>query len=197
MKIALDYDDVLIPFFPSFFAWYNPQYGTNHSADDNFEFTDLSKAFGHDRFYWADEMNRFHYSGLSAQLDPLDGALDALDVLADDGHSFIIMTSRPSVHREHLEGWVERHIPHHVQEVHMYEGDSNRPTTHQNKGEICAGLGVDLLIDDNHAYVATAIDNDLQGIVFGNNSWTQPIKDVPHASDWSEVVEHVRRINQL
>ena len=194
MKIAIDYDDVLIPFMESFLAWYNEREGTELRATDNIDY-DLSVAFGHNIQYWVDQINVFHASGASAMTDPFAGALQSIDRLSRD-HDLVIMTSRPSIHRAHLEGWVERHAGDVIQDIHMFEGASqHKHTLHHDKGELCKYYGVDLLVDDSPSNVRKTLAQDVQAVMFGNYAWNRRFaSEFPEvAHDWVEVESIVNR----
>lgn len=193
MKIAVDYDDVLVPFLESFLSWYNQANGTNHDPMNNREYS-LVPTFGNSRQYWADHMNEFHRSGLSAQMTPYENSIETLEKLSKN-HEIVILTSRPSMHRSHLEDWISQHAGDIVQELHMFEGkDQHKPTIGHDKGSACLGLGAGLLIDDNHGYVQSAVDSGVGGILFGHHRWTEAHRDTyDHAHNWQEVYDIVEQ----
>jgi len=191
MKIAVDYDDVLVPFVNKFLAWHNERNNTGYDvqAMEHFHF---GRNFGGSEQMWTDSINVFHGLGLSAQLDPNEGAVEALRYLAKD-HDVVILTSRPSMHREHLEKWVDKHVSGIVGELHMFDGkDQTKPTTGHNKGAVCREIGAGLLIDDNNGHIESAVSQGVGGILFGDHRWTQDHRHkYEGASNWGEAIKIV------
>ncbi len=193
MRIAVDYDDVLIPFMESFLKWYNHGNNTNHSHRDN-RSMDLSITFGKDIQYWVDQMNEFHSSGLSSQLDPHDSAIDVLRDLSGN-HDIVILTSRPVTHRSHLEKWIEINAGDVVTDLYMYDHkDQTTHTMDHNKGAKCIDIGASLLIDDHHGHIDAALDHGVSGILYGDHAWNESHHErfEHHATSWDEVRGIVR-----
>lgn len=188
MKIAVDFDDVLIPFLTEFLLWHNQNYGTNHRPEENRTFV-LNESFGMTTQYWVDRMNEYHRFGYSTDINPDEDALAVLRELKENSHQVAIVTSRPNVHRKHLEKWISQHAGDVVGELHMYtQGDQTKATTSHNKGEVCLDIGASLLIDDHHRNVGSAVEKGVGGILYGEHAWNaEHRQQFDHALNWGEV----------
>lgn len=185
--LAVDIDDVLIPFFSSLADWHNKRLGTNYKVDSLRDFN-LSSGWGIDEEYWIAQCNLFHSTGGSASIDIDPEAGSSLARLAED-HEIVLVTSRPVFHHQHTSGWMKRNLSNVTDRLIMcdsYTADGG--TAHMNKGDIAKDLGADYLIDDAVHYIEKANQSGVKGILFGNYSWNRAGHDkFLHARTWADV----------
>jgi uncharacterized HAD superfamily protein len=188
--IAIDIDDVLIPFYASMADWHNQNFGTVLDAGQ-LTSNKLTSGWGLEESYWIAKCNDFHASGESAQIPLSIDAQQALTKLKEAKHEIVLVTSRPASHRAHTHDWMLRNVGNITQELLMCDDFSGKQGTfHMNKGEIAHSIGASFLIDDAPHYIESCEPTPVTGILFGDYTWNSSHHDVLlHAKSWSEALD--------
>lgn len=181
--IAVDCDDVLISSTELLITEYNRQYGTS---------IPLEQAHDHGLEKWAatdkqEVIDRLTKIQEAYSAKPLQGAVSILSHLGKD-HELHVITARPielelvtlKLVEEQFKGIFAsiEHVGH--------EG---------SKGEVCARLQADVLIDDSLRHLEDVTNYGVKGIWFGDYPWQQ--QEVPtsiiRCKNWAEVGEYFER----
>lgn len=190
LVIAVDCDDVLVRTTPFFVDAYNQAYGTNvtlaqaHDDDDGVWGTDRSTL----ELRLAGLMDTDAYRLIA----PTDEEIAVLCSLAEQ-HELHVITARREKERGATQRMLDLYLPGIFSSLELvgFAG---------SKGEVCARLHADVLVDDNARHLDDAVKYGLSGkgaILFGGYPWNAQVSSagyVIHCDSWSDV--H-KEINQL
>src|SRR3989344_3503218 len=110
MLIASDIDDVLLDLIPAIAEFHNREYGTDLRKKD-FHSYRLGEVFGCGDEETRRRMDEFLKTEEFKDIKPVDGAVEGVIRLRDNGHSFVAITSRVLSCRRITEENVERYFP--------------------------------------------------------------------------------------
>ena len=183
LTIAVDCDDVLAATTPFFINEYNKAYNTN---------VQLSQAHAMTEDVWgapADEVitriDAFMNTDAYKQLGPTAEEILVLKDLAQN-HSLHLVTARKETERELTQAMLDRDLKDIFVSIDLVGWQGS-------KGEVCARIGADVLIDDSARHLHDAIKNGLSkdgAILFGGYAWNaadSDHEDLTTCSDWPEV----------
>lgn len=189
--IAIDVDDVLANSTEAFRVLVNDHLKVNLSPEDYRIRAD------YDRYYeevWERNglSDRVNYADFEAgmiedqsHIEPHGDAKRTLEKLAQC-YKVIIVTSRPVSWRKATEKWIERHFPNIFSAILFTE-----ETHGKTKGQLCKEYGADWLIDDNVEHAQSALDENIEVILFGNYGWHHKAPLHMHRrGTWKEVLEY-------
>ena len=173
--VAIDIDDVVAATSEAVRVWANHKLGATLTSEDYF-ITDGG--------YWNYYEEVWKRHGLEGRLS-LEGFLkstdrdqshvsvvqDAQRVIAHlkKNYTVIFITARRPINKESTRRWLDEHIDAVIPLYLSMNPFSNEAA--QSKRQICAELGVDLLIDDNVDNCESAEQHGVNSIVFGNYGW--------------------------
>lgn len=192
--IAIDIDDVVSATSDALRIWVNDKTGANlqpgdyyrkgyqywsyfddvlseHGLAENITLRDFFKTYDDDQFHAA----------------TIQGATECIAKLTES-YDVVFITARPPAQKEATRRWLDEHID---PEIPLYLS-SNPLFDHvaQSKGEICAELGVDLLIDDHIDNCDSAMQHGVRAILFGDYGWNHAApSDIQRCLSWSEIDE--------
>lgn len=148
-KIAVDIDEVLAEFIPSYLQFYNLRNGTNFNIQDIFSFN-LWESLGIEREEAVKIVFEFYGSDFFKRIKPIPFSVEAISKLSEKNHPSII-TSRPESVREETIEWTHKYFPGMFREFHFTNQFSNNGAK-KNKSDFCIENGYSLLIEDNASY---------------------------------------------
>lgn len=195
-RIAVDCDDVIANVNDSVREYINETRGFSHSADEY-------RVPGEYKRYWeriwnipenqsVNWLSEYIESGRMYDLDPIQGALDALRSLRRR-YSLVLVTARSLREVDYTEHWLERHAPGVFDEVTFVHRWSGEDGALASKASICTELGADYLIDDNYDHCQLMAECGRTALLFGEYGWnvSQPVVSGMHrARDWRAVEEY-------
>lgn len=194
---AIDCDDVLVPTADVVIDAYNQKYGTSVELSAFYNDTDNWGAPSHKQA--VRRVSDLLYEGIADSLAPTRETVEALQYLAsvDEIH---MVTGRqtnlePATHR-----MLERYLPGIFRTVEHtnYYADPERGFVSRTKGEVCAAIGADVLIDDHIVHASSVLESGLQEvIVWGDYPWNHDQKLKPgmvRCVSWEEVFRERERI---
>jgi len=193
--IAIDLDDVVAMTTEAVRVWANEKTGLTLQSQDYF------LTSGDYWNYYEAVWERHGITGLN-----FGGFLDSMDndqshiAMVDDArrvimklkkeYNVVFITARRPVHKESTRKWLDEYID---TETPLYL--SHNPIANQaaqSKGEICAELGVSLLIDDNVDNCQSALQYGVDAIVFGEYGWNVDVStDAIRCANWLEVKDYL------
>lgn len=178
MRLGIDLDGVVADFNRGWIRQYNRQYGSDLSLDavqswdsipDLTHFEDMSA-------FW--EWARDHDGhSLFRHLETYPGALDALNLLADEGHDLVILTTKPD--------WA-------VSDTFIWLGENRVQTREVHILENKWRIDCDIYLDDApHILRGLAAKRPNRTVCRFVRPWNSPIAGVRDVTDWSDFVRTV------
>lgn len=182
LKIAVDFDDVLVPAAPSILDYYNATYGASVQLKDFYSEWDVPNEISIKR------VDTYLRSPEYQTIQPFAEAVEALRLLSAQ-HDLHIVTGRPDHLSEPTHFMLDKHFPGIFKTVQFTNFFGAKP---RSKAEVCQELGVDALIDDHlhHATVVAACG--ILTLLFGDYPWNES-DDLPsgviRTKNWQQVDE--------
>lgn len=195
LKIAIDYDDVLVPTAHAIVDEYYRRYGFR-VALRNF-YSDEPEDWGVSRIEIAEQrVNEFLLSDKFARSTPLEEAVTVVHRLVQY-HTLYVVTARADNLIPATKSVVEEFFPDcfaGLEFTNYYYGKTGK---RRSKGEVCSELGVDVMVDDNPDHIYSAVGRVPAGILFGDYPWscgaTLPA-GVVRCVSWPEVEAEIDRL---
>jgi len=183
LVIAIDCDDVLVRTTPFLVQAYNRKYGTNATLAQSHDPTfDIWQADEDEQVRrWESLTETEGYKDLGP--DPEEALI--LRELAKN-HELHLVTARKEHEREYTKQMLDRELAGVFSSMEFVGWNGS-------KGDICAHIGADVLIDDNYRHLKSAISKGLPtkgAILFGEYPWNESdrgSKELTYCVDWIEV----------
>lgn len=197
LNLALDCDGVTASFHESMIAWHNRTYGTKHVREDIGDF--------HLRHLWGctveeefRRLNEFYKTKEFMEIPPLEGAVENVGLLADNGFNIFTITARPEQIYRHTREWLEAHFPGKFKEKlfsRSYEGNARFV---RDKPALCKDYGIGTIVEDNLDNALACYRAGINVILF-NQPWnikTRVPSGIARADNWREVYEIITDISK-
>jgi len=193
LVIAVDCDDVLTPTAEWILRTYEQTFGVWVALEDFY--SSNPKTWGATTHEQASaRVASLLETPEYAAIKPYHGAVEVLSRLRET-HELHLVTGRPKYLEPVTGAMLDRYFPSFFQSVNHtshFEGGK------RGKGEVCAEIGADLLIDDHIVHLNSVQEANLQeSILFGDYPWNQ-IESLPagvvRCATWAEVEREVARI---
>lgn len=190
LRIAIDVDDVLVPFMETFVKHHNDRYNSSYVVGD-FYTLHWHKIFGGTAEEAIRKDRIFHAEQHIRQVSPLEHAKHNLDLLAEE-FDLVVVTSRRLELEETTLDWLDEHFPNYFSEVAFcnHWAPNEESIT---KSEMCKRLGAVALVDDNIDYILECVQQGMLGILFGEYAWNQSDQPLPEGAvrvnDWDEACQ--------
>ncbi|MFH0905106.1 MAG: hypothetical protein V1826_00060 [bacterium] len=194
MKIAIDIDEVLSEFTAEFIKWYNITHGTQWTFDDMVD------------YYWPnwmgitveeaiDDVHEFFSTDRFRNLPLVRGAQEGIAELAKQ-HELYAVTGRQNVVKDITYEWLDRNFPNVFKKIEFTNNYPQDGSPTLAKGEVCAKLGCDVLIDDDTRHVESLMQHGVQMIVFDKqwNAYHRLPSSVRRVSDWPQLLSVINQI---
>ncbi|HWT40467.1 MAG TPA: hypothetical protein VN081_04360 [Dongiaceae bacterium] len=194
--IAIDIDDVVADTMSAVQRWANTTTGAQlegHHYRTSDPYWDYYNSIWR-RHGIADKLNFEEFLNQMAtdqsHIAVQDGAREVIEVLKQQ-YDVIFLTSRPPAQKEATRRWLDERID---ATISLYI--ASNPFTNagaQSKGEICAELGVNLLIDDSVDNCTNAADYGVTPVLFGNYGWNERAPGtITRCATWYDVREYLQ-----
>ena len=194
---AIDCDDVIVPTAEVLVAAYNERHGTSVGLNVFYDNTDTWGAPSHDEA--TKRVGALLREGITDDVAPTSETIEALTYLAsmDELH---MVTGRQTYLEETTHRMLDRYLPgvfRTVEHTNYYAEPENGLFT-RTKGEVCAALQADVLIDDHIAHGTSVLESGLEEvIIWGDYPWNQTRKlgrGMVRCASWEEVFRERQRI---
>lgn len=192
--IAIDIDDVLAENNEVMRQWANSKSGITLSSE---QYAIKADYWGYYERVWAEHgVKGLSYSDFEKEMADdqsriplLPGASFAITEL-QRRYKIILITSRALVLEAATRRWLQQHFGDST--IRIYFAKSNTDNSRLSKGELCRQLGASLLIDDNIEHCQSALDNNVESILFGDYGWQHTVPAaVVRCKDWPAVLEYL------
>lgn len=194
---AFDCDDVIVDTTSALITAYNDRYNADITTHRFYDREDTWGAASVDEaIYRVDVLLR---EGITTDLAPSQETIESLQYLAsvDELH---MVTGRQTYLEEATHRMLERYLPGvftTVEHTNYYLVQGSELKT-RTKGEVCAQIGADILVDDHVDHGLSVLENGLKEvIVWGNYPWNQKktlAQGMVRCATWNEVFRERERI---
>lgn len=117
------------------------------------------------------------------------GAQSAVRQLSEKFH-IIFITARDKSWEGATRKWFNERFA--SDDIELYFCESHKESKSKTKGQLCKQFGAMWLIDDNVEHCKTAVQEDVQAILFGEYGWQRDIpKTMKRCSDWPDVLRYL------
>lgn len=191
MTIAIDIDDVLADFFPSFISYYNSLHKTNY-AKNQFHTNNWWEIVGGTPAEVIGIAYRdFAYQGKMRHLEVFSGAVAAINKIKKN-HKLIIVTGRAKEISRDTDYWLTKHFSGCFNDIHFIRSEILKPEI-ESKYEICKKVGANIMIEDDDNNVRHFTEEGIKVILF-DQPWNQSIKSsksIARVNSWENIVEEI------
>ncbi len=202
MIIGVDLDDVLGDFVGGLCQYHNREYGTSFKKDDfhSFKFWEV---WGGNKKQAVDKVSDFYETPEFKNLEPMEGAQEAVDYLSQD-HELRVVTSRPPFIEkdgepifleEKTKKWLDENFPNKFSEIYFANNDyieGSKKT--KEKLEYCLDSDIDILVEDALQHMEKYCQNKITKVFLSDSPWNQG-KELPENVErvysWDEIVRKV------
>jgi uncharacterized protein len=194
MRIGIDLDETISDSIVGIMNLHNKQYGTSLRREDfdSYVFTDILGVSKEEARKRVDEF--FSVRHVKA-IPPIEGSLEAINLLKSKGHELYIITGRGRAREDvlHTEAWLEEHFPQIFAGVHYANvlGPDGTLKT-RTKSEIAKSLRVELMIDDVLDFARDCGEAGIKTFLF-DRPWNQSElpPNVARVFSWEEIAEKI------
>jgi len=194
--VAIDIDDVVAMTSEAVRVWANDKSGVHLQPQDYF-LDNIDDYWNYYESVW--EHHGIVGLHLSEFLDGMDRSQAHIGVAKDaqrvierlkKDYDIVFITARRPVHKDSSRQWLDEHIDTAIPLYLSQNPFANEAA--RSKGEICAELGVDVLIDDNVDNCRSAVQYGVDVVLFGNYGWNVDAPaDMTRCISWSDVGEYL------
>lgn len=187
--IAFDIDEVLYPFTPRFAEYHNRTHGTSVTIAD-FQTYDFETVLGISVDEAVSRIYAYHEID-DSDVEPIEHAQQALEVLTRN-YDLVNITARNPKYEQITKKWIQKNFPGIFRDIVLigHAAVMEKPRT---KTEVCHELGAFALVDDSLGHVYHAVQDNLEGVLFGDYPWNQA-RELPNGAvrckDWAAVQEY-------
>lgn len=186
--LAVDVDDVLAPFGPSYLEYFNKQHGTNHKMEDFPHYYFVGDLNGVDNRDAAEPYITEYVQWAAANNTPLDAtAVEGLRKLEEHYDIYVITSRHPDVY-EVTKDWLQTQVPNVFKDVHFIRARAEKTS----KPQICEEIGAKFLIEDHPEHLADCAKYGVRGLLYGDYAWNRDVElpeNVERVRTWNDVLE--------
>ena len=189
MRIGIDFDETIADSMAMILKLHNEQYGTKYKREEVTEYH-VENIWGGSKEEWTAKLDEFFSAKNARHLDPVVGAIAAIDALKHAGHELYIVTARRDINAEATERWLTKHFSSTFKSVHYGNVRSDDPAKKREKAEICKELGVELMIDDHMGVAKNCSEAGIKVLLL-DQPWNQGElpPGVTRVYSWEEIVK--------
>lgn len=190
MRIGIDLDEVIADTMPAIVRFHNEQYKTDLKKDD-FRSYRFWETWGGTRDDAIRKMYEFFATDHFAQIDPIPGSLAAIKTLKERGHDLFIVTGRQHDIVAKTEKWIRRHFPKVFSGI-RFANSYSRNSQSAKKSEICARLGITIMIEDDMDHAEELARSGITVLLF-DQPWNQgDLEDhIERVFSWKQIVDRI------
>lgn len=156
-RIAIDIDEVLVPFLSPMAKYHNKSISKTRYSYVYRDIFDITEEESQKM------VQEFYKSQAFIQMTPMRGAQKAMYKLRRGADKLYIVTGRQDTVREDTEDWIDTFFPNIFDDVIL----TNSYTLHEvKKSDICRALNIGLIIDDNKGICDQCIEAGTDALNF-------------------------------
>lgn len=190
--IAIDVDDVLADSTEALRLEVNKRRGVELSSE---HYKVPGEYWGYYERVWHDNDVRITMAELNPQMVHDQSHVlaynQAFEVLTglSERYELVVVTAREPSWETATHRWLNQEFPGLFSQVLFAGGKTG--LRNKSKGQLCVDVGASFLIDDNVEQAKTALERNLEVILFGTYGWHQNIPaNIVRCNNWIEVKEY-------
>ena len=194
MLIGVDLDEVLADLLSAFIRYHNEKYGTSLQRED-FRSYDLWKAWGGTLEDAVQKVKDFYKTDYFRNINPVQGSIEVIDTLSKT-NELIVITSRPHYIRRETKNWIEHYFPEKFSKVYFVTNPYQPGIYKRSKSDICAELGVNILIEDCLDYARECASRGTSVFLL-DSPWNRSEElpsGVMRVKSWNEILEKSQKM---
>lgn len=188
--IAVDIDDTLIPYIPTFFKFYNETFKAKFEEKDllDFNFETLLKCTAEQS---QKLIVQFHETQTFKDIRVDSTAQQTLLKLSTTTDLWAV-TARPSHLWKYTNSWITRNFPEMKGVKFAYNGTFKEPVAQESKMLLCKMLGATILIDDSEMHSLECAKNGIKVFLI-DKPWNRKIENdnIVRVKNWKEINERI------
>ncbi|MDD5547464.1 MAG: hypothetical protein PHN74_00985 [Candidatus Pacebacteria bacterium] len=189
MIIGIDLDEILADSLNAIVEFHNKKYGTTLKRNDfhSYRFWEI---WGGTREEAIKKVYEFFITN-PMHINPIAGSFEALKTLKKNGHELLIITARQNELIEYTNKWIEKHFPEIFSGIH-YANTYTMAGHSRKKSDICNGLGIKLLIEDDLTHAEDCAKSGIK-ILLLDCPWNQNSlpKNTERIFSWNDAVDKI------
>lgn len=189
--IAIDIDEVLASFIDLFLQYHNSSFQTNVSRSQVVTFA-LHEVFETTVETMQLRMEQFGHQGNHLKIEPILGAVEAIEHLFKQGFKLHLITARPELIKKETKIWVNQFFPNKFTKIHHAYNKYLAPSHQKNrKWQICQQLKAKYMIDDLIENARECAENGIK-VLLMDAPWNQAEKlppNIKRVKDWKEILK--------
>lgn len=194
LVIAIDCDDVLVPSAQDVITAYNNQFGTDLTLTDWYKPVTYSQWGTSEEGVAIARVHEYMRSFEHAQLIPDPKAVMAVRELVKH-HELHLVTGRPEYMEATTMKMLGIYFPGYFQSIEHTNFHAVGDKKSRTKGEVCAQIGANILIDDHIVHGESVIEAGVQRVmVFGDYPWNRREalpRGMVRCYDWKSVLREI------
>ena len=187
-RIAIDFDDVILPYMPSFIKFCNEKHNTALTHNDCITLQ-IERLMGCDESRARDVFNEFADSSYHTEMHDVAPTPECSLTLKkmSERWKLAIVSAREGRFTDITMAYLNKHLPKIFSEVWLCNtyGSSGDKAT---KKDVCNWIGCQILIDDSAENIASLDNSAILGVIFGDYPWNK-MHDGVRANTWGDVMK--------
>jgi uncharacterized HAD superfamily protein len=189
MSIGIDLDEVIADTISGILLFHNEKYGTRFTKRDflSYRFWEI---WGGTREEAIKKMYDFFETDRFADVVPIPGSLEAIAALKKEGHKIFLITGRQNHIIEKTEQWIKKYFPD-VFDGLYFANSYNLTSKGRKKSEICAELGIKIMIEDDIDHAMDCAGKGILVLLF-DQPWNQRElpPNVERVFSWEDILKN-------
>ena len=144
--MGVDCDEPLADFNAHLQPWHNRTYGTNIRVEDVYTFK-LWEVWDCPKEESIRRILRFYKSPAFNRITPTPGSVDGVAKIAQP-NDLVVVTSRVAAAIPKTKPFIDEHYPGKFQDIYFSSNYALPGKKAQSKADVCADLGLDVIIED-------------------------------------------------
>jgi uncharacterized HAD superfamily protein len=195
MKIAVDLDDVLIPFASTVLEYYNALNGTNHKLEefDNYTWKKISDGTveGETKLMYS-VLDSLEYSKISSQ----KGAEEAIGKL-HQYHDLYVVSARPTEMEDISKKTISRLFKDKFNKIILVNDCPISVGERKTKADVCSKLEAQVLIEDSERHAIGVASVGIQVLLY-DKPWNQKVShpNITRIYSWQDALREISSLSQ-
>ena len=190
MKIGIDIDEVMVQTIVGLLEYIKNKRNADFSFEEVTDYHLWNTKIHETKEESVYEFEEYMKSSLFENPLFVDGAKEAV-IKLNEKYRIYFITARPLIFQNKTIDFFERHFPNNNFEF-IFSGGVHEG---KSKGEICKELGIDIMIEDNHAYLLGCVEKGVKGFLL-EKPWNKEREEherIICVKDWNELLEKIKR----
>ena len=184
--IAVDCDDVIVPFISTIAKFHNQEYGST-LEENHFKSYEFWRVWSGTEERAIEKVKEFQKSDMFKKMIPYEESRRIIPALARR-YNLVLVTARPDYMLEETQDLLDTYFPNSFSEIHFTNEWAGNGKT-RKKSQICKEIKAELIIEDSHANAIDCAKSGIQAILI-NKPWNTSEETHPNlyrVNNWPEI----------